>query len=256
MSRLAIFLYLLSCTSCANTVESTYFYGARDGAIISVPEGPEVPIQKNDILSISISSLNADASAIFNTPNTFNIVSTTSSGNSTQSSGYLVNSEGEIQLPILGKFQAAGLTKLQLKDEITRSILSKKLLLDPIVNIRYLNFEVTIIGEVGHPAVITVPNEKMSLLKALGLAGDITIYGKKDNVMLIREIDGKKFVKHINLNSPDFLTSSYYYLRPNDVIYVESNKDKKASASRSWQLMPVVLSALSIIVIIVDRLLD
>ena len=100
-------------------------------------------------------------------------------------------------------------------------ILEKKLLIDPIVNIRHLNFEVTVIGEVGRPTVITVPSEKISLLKALGLAGDITIYGRKDNVLLVRESEGKNTVKHIDLNSKDFLTSPYYYLQPNDIIYVE-----------------------------------
>ena len=96
-----------------------------------------------------------------------------------------------------------------------------------------MNFEVTVIGEVEHPTVITVPNEKITMIKALGLAGDITIYGKKDNVLLISENDGRRKIKRINLNSKNFLVSSYYYLQPNDIVYVEANKEKVATASRN-----------------------
>jgi polysaccharide export outer membrane protein len=168
----------------------------------------------------------------------------------------LVNADGQIQLPIIGSIKAAGLTKSQLKDNITKLILDKKLLVDPIVNIRHLNFEVTVIGEVGNPSVITVPNEKISLLKALGLAGDITIYGRKDNVLLIREENGKKRVKHIDLNSKSFLSSPYYYLQPNDIVYVEANKNKVASVGRMTPYLPAILSGLSVIILVVDRVIQ
>lgn len=213
----------------------------------------QAPIQENDILGISISSLNAEASAIFNPPNSNNSRSTTVTGSSSEPGGYLVNSDGNIQLPVLGTIKAAGLTKKELGDNITNMILSKKLLIDPLVEIRFLNFEVTVIGEVAHPTVITVPSEKISLLKAIGLAGDLTIYGKRENVLLIREENGKKKTRHIDLNSSNFFNSPYYYLQPNDVIYVEPNKAKVASAGRSQQLLPVILSALSVVVIVLDR---
>ena len=240
--------------SCISARKTVYFYNVKDTTFLQ--RGPEIqtPIHENDILSISISSLNREASAIFNTPNDFVSRSTTATGANTQSSGYLVNTDGNIQLPILGNIKAAGLTKNQLKDNITNAILAKKLLIDPIIDIRYLNFEVTVIGEVAHPTVITVPSEKISLIKAIGLAGDLTIYGKRENVLLIREENGKKKTRHINLNSSNFFNSPYYYLQPNDVVYVEPNKAKVASASRSQQLLPVILSGLSIIVIVLDRI--
>ena len=128
-------------------------------------------------------------------------------------------------------------------------------MIDPIVDIRYLNFEVTVLGEVGRPTVITVPSEKISLIKALGLAGDLTIYGRRDNVLLIREENGQRITRHIDLNSSDFLSSPYYYLQPNDVIYVEPNKTKVASSSRSQQVVPIVLSSLSIIVVVITSLI-
>jgi polysaccharide export outer membrane protein len=112
-----------------------------------------------------------------------------------------------------------------------------------------------VIGEVARPTVITVPSERISLIKALGLAGDLTIYGKRENVLLIREENGQKITRHINLNSAEFLNSPYYYLQPNDVVYVEPNKTKVATASRSQQVVPIILSSLSIIVIVLDRII-
>jgi len=100
-----------------------------------------------------------------------------------------------------------------------------------------------------------VPNEKISLLKALGIAGDITVFGKKENVMLIREIEGKRKVKLIDLNSKTFLSSPYYYLQPNDVVYVEANKYKVINANRNQQLLPTILSGLSVIALVITALL-
>jgi polysaccharide export outer membrane protein len=255
-SIIIIFLLpvLVSLSSCINTKQVTYFNDAADTAYIDTPGATENIIQNNDILSITINSLNAEASAIFNTTNNFVINSSTASGSTTQSTGYLVNKDGGIQLPILGNIKAAGLTKTQLKDLITQTIISKKLLVDPVVNIRHLNFEVTVVGEVGRPTVITVPNEKISMIKALGLAGDITIYGQKNNVLLIRESSGKKKLVRLDLQSTSFIKSPYYYLMPNDVVYVEPNKNRIASVSRGHQLIPSLLYTLSVVaVIIINR---
>jgi polysaccharide biosynthesis/export protein len=248
-------LIMLLSISCTSTKKTVYFYNVRDTTFLQRGTETQTPIQENDILGISISSLNAEASAIFNPPNTNNIRSTTVTGSNTESGGYLVSSDGTIQLPVLGTIKAAGLTKKELKDNITNMILSKKLLVDPLVEIRFLNYEVTVIGEVAKPTVITVPSEKISLLKALGLAGDLTIYGKRENVLLIREENGKKITRHINLNSSNFFNSPYYYLQPNDVVYVSPNKAKVATAGRTTQLLPVILSSLSIVVIVLDRVI-
>src|SRR5674476_1082216 len=257
MSKFLLFYFFtasLLFTSCMNTRKVVYFNNIQDTSFYSGNMEKQTPIQPNDILSITISSLNAEASQIFNPNNNNNVRSTTTvTGSNTEAGGYLVNADGTIQLPVLGSIQAAGLTKMQLKDNITNMILSKKLLVDPLVEIRFLNFEVTVIGEVAHPTVITVPSEKISLIKAIGLAGDLTIYGKRENVLLIRDENGVKKTRHINLNSSNFFNSPYYYLQPNDVVYVEPNKDKVASTSRSRQLLPAILSGLSIVVIVLDR---
>jgi polysaccharide export outer membrane protein len=241
-------------TSCVNTKSIGYFKSAKEG-IYQIDSNPEALIQKNDILSITITSLNADASTVFNTSNNHVLNSSASNGNIIQSGGYLVNSDGYIQLPILGNILANGVTKKELRNRIAEAILAQRLLVDPIVTIRHLNYEVTVIGEVGRPSVITVPNEKISLLKALGLAGDITVYGKKDNVLLLRDVNGQKTLKRIDLNATSFLNSPYYYLMPNDIVYVEPNKNKLASVSRGRQLMPALLSGLSVVIIVLDRVL-
>ena len=241
--------------SCTSTRKIAYFDNVKDQTFYGTGKSNEVLIAPSDILSINISSLNTEASAIFNQPQGSNTTTTTVTGAQSERGGYLVNPEGFIQLPVLGKIKAAGLTKEQLKNTITKSLLDQKLLKDPLVEIRYLNYEVTVLGEVGKPTVITVPSEKISMLKAIGLAGDLTIYGKRSNVLLIREEGGNRVTHHIDLTSTDFLTSSFYYLEPNDIVYVEPNK-ARASQSTMWpQLVPILLTALSVAVIVLDRVL-
>jgi polysaccharide export outer membrane protein len=229
----------------------------QDGLITSNTQIPESFIQKNDILSITIGDLNPEGTRIFNPVAQEGQNPITAGPNSIgNSQGYLVNSDGAIQFPILGNIKAEGLTKTQLKDKISKSILDKKLLIDPIVTIRFMNFRVTVLGEVNHPTVVTVPNEKISLLEAIGLAGDLTLYGKRQNVMIIREENEKKTIKHIDLNSSELFTSKYYYLMSNDIVYVEPNKAKIATANRSAQWLPIFLSGLSLAAIVADRLMQ
>ena len=241
--------------ACVPIEKSAYYVGADKIAVPIDSSSLEYPIvQKNDILSINISSLNPEASAVFNAPNT-QATSTSTTTGSTSAGGYLVNIDGMIQLPILGNIKAAGLTKKVLKQSITEMIEQKKLLVDPIVTIRHLNFEVTVLGEVNKPTVINVPNERISIMKALGIAGDITIYGKKENVLLIREKNGERTVTRLNLNDKSFLSSPYYYLQPNDVVYVEPNERKIINANRNQQLLPTILSVLSIVAIVVTNVI-
>jgi len=256
------YLCILS-VSCVNTKKIVYFNNVQDTTLKSTDVNIESVIQKNDLLNISVSSLNPEASLVFNLPNQAASVSSlsvatnpngmsgSSGGNLQQPMGYLVSAEGTIKFPVLGTIQAAGLTKIQLEQSIANSLTEKKLLTDPIVNVRFLNFRVTVLGEVARPTTINVGNEKISILEALGLAGDLTIYGKRDNVLLIREDGPNKIIHRIDLNSEKILNSPYYYLKTNDVVYVEPNKTKVASTSRTQQLLPIILSGLSFIAIIV-----
>lgn len=230
--------------SCVNTRNSKYFVDQNDAVLETATKNPETIITPGHLLSINVSSLNPDATAIFNAKPDIG---------GQQGPGYLVNKEGNIQFPILGNIKAEKLTGDQLRQDIVKLLVDKKLLIDPIVSVRFLNFKVTVLGEVNRPTVIDVPNERISLLEALGFAGDITIYGQKENVMVIREEDNKKIIKRINLNSSELFGSPYYYLKSNDIVYVEANKAKVASSTRTSQLLPIILTALSFTAIVVDR---
>jgi len=166
---LSILVASILVSSCVNTKKVVYFNNVPDGTFKGTKAPRQTPIQPNDILSITISSANAEASQPFNLQSNNVSRATTVTGSNNESGGYLVNADGTIDLPVLGAVQASGLTKEELKTKITDLILTKKLLVDPIVDIRYLNYEVTVLGEVAKPTVITVPNEKISLLKEFGL---------------------------------------------------------------------------------------
>jgi len=245
---------LVFCCSCASTKKAIYFDEIPDSVLEAPPVELASVIIPNDILSIAVSSLNAEASQLFNAPNLPATPQyTQNTATTTASTGYLVSAEGLIQFPILGNIKAAGFTKEQLRDQITKMLLDKKLLVDPIVVVRYLNFRVSVMGEVAKPSVVTVPSERISLLEALALAGDLTIFARRDNVLLIRDENGKRIVKRIDLNSRSLFTSPYYFLKSNDIIYVEPNKSKIASTRQVTQWLPVIFSFLSFAIIVVDH---
>jgi len=251
---LLIAIPMLTIFSCTTSRKTVYFVDQKDAVLRASNLPSKNIIQPNDILSIAVTSLNNASTEVFNKPNNSFVSTSSVTGANLQSPGYLVNDEGMIQFPVIGSMTIAGMTTNELRVKLTKELLDRKLLVDPIVIVRQLNFKVSVLGEVSRPSVVNVPNEKISLLEALGLAGDITIYGRKDNVMIIREEDGVKKIKRINLNSSDIFKSEYYYLKSNDIVYVEANKAKVASSTRSSTLIPIVLSALSFGAIIIDRI--
>jgi polysaccharide biosynthesis/export protein len=248
---ISLFVFLVVFGSCVDTKKTTYFNNLQD-TIIKFPDRMVPIIHKNDLLSISVTSLNPEASTIFNAPSLPSTVTSTALGSTYQTVGYLVDEDGNLVFPILGSIKAEGLTIKQLIEYISKNLTDKKLLVDPVITIRFINFRVTVLGEVGHPTVITVPNERISILEALGLAGDLTIYGKRNNVLLIREEQGEKIIKRIDLNSTNILTSPFYYLKSNDVIYVEADKNKLRSVSNGRQLLPVFFAALSFMTVVAE----
>jgi polysaccharide export outer membrane protein len=244
-------LFLISALSaCVNTQKVAYFNDVKDSTLIAAKAGLEPVIQKKDILSIAVSSLDPKATVLFNMPNLPVTLSGATSNNMPQTAGYLVSQEGTIKFPVLGDIPAAGLTQKQLENNITQLLSDKKLLFDPIVTARFLNFRVTVLGEVARPGIVYVPSEQISILEAIGDAGDLTIYGLRDNVILIRQEGGNKLVKRLNLNSSKILQSPYFYLKSNDVLYVEPGKAKVNSTSVTQQQLPIILSSLSLIIIL------
>nr|WP_214460485.1 polysaccharide biosynthesis/export family protein [Flavihumibacter fluvii] len=249
--RLLVVPFLLFAASCASPAKSRYFDQSIPGQYPLVNANLDPIIQKADILSIVVSSLNEEASKVYNAPIS-TPVGYKANGVYTPV-GYLVDPDGLITFPVLGKVQAEGLTKKQLTDSIAHSLVDRKLLVDPVVSIRILNFRVTVLGDVGKPSVVSVENEKISLLEAIGMAGDLNITAKRENVLLIREENEKKITRRINLNDESIFKSPYYYLKNNDIIYVEANYAKVQSQSRLTALLPSILSGLALIAIIFDR---
>jgi polysaccharide export outer membrane protein len=186
-------------------------------------------IQPDDILSVSVSSLSAESNVLFN-----NVLLPTQGNTSVIADkineGYLVDKNGFINFPVIGKIALSGLSKEEAQDKMTDLI--KVHVKNPIVNIRFINFKVTVIGEVMKPASFTVPTEKINVLEALGLAGDMTTYGRRETVLVIREKGGIRTTSRLDLTSKDVLNSPYYYLQQNDIVYVEpDNKVKTASTN-------------------------
>jgi polysaccharide export outer membrane protein len=169
---------------------------------------------------------------------------------------YLVDNEGYINFPVVGKIHVQGLTKPEceefIKSKITPYLAATE---TPVVTVRMSSYRVTVIGEVGHPTVIPVTTEKMSILEALASAGDLTIYGKRENILLIRESEtGEKSVHRLNLNDANIINSPYYYLQQNDIVYVEPNKVKAknsaiGSSTTIWfSFIGIVTSVASLLV--------
>ena len=197
-------------------------------------------IQPNDILSIIISSSTSELAAIYN-------LNQDQNQNSASFPGYLVNYEGNITLPILGKIAVKGLSLEALEDLVLKKLIEGKHLIDPIVTARLMNAKFTVLGEVAKPGTYTFSEQNISVLQALGYAGDLTINGKRQNLLLIREENGAKTYITIDMTSKSWFGSPYYYIKPNDVIYVNPNGPKVKSAGYIGNLTTFI-SAISLTV--------
>ena len=189
---------------------------------------PELKIEKNDLLSIQVYSLSTkpEIDLLYNIQ--------TPAGQTAASSGFLVDNAGNIEYPRLGVFHAEGLTKQELANAIKKRLTEPvELLRDPTVIIRFVNFKVTVLGEVQRSGTIPVAGERITILEAIGLSGDITRFGKKDGVKVIREVDGKREIGKIDLTDKNLFESPYYNLKQNDVVLVESTKERAKQENQS-----------------------
>ena len=203
-------------SSCATRQEVVYFQNTGNFETLVDKNSFTPKFKVDDLVSIHVSTLNPETSAPFNLYR-----GASEGGIRPEQVDYLIDKDGEIDFPVIGKIKIAGLSS-----EEVRVLLREKLseyLKDPIINIRLRNFSVTILGEVNRPGTYSVNGERITVLEALGLAGDLTIKGIRENVMVIRDFDGTKVYTRIDLTNKDALSSSVYYLTQNDVVYVEPN---------------------------------
>lgn len=230
-SVLFVLLGAVLLSGCKMQKNIPYFKGLESSNDRTGVVQNEAVIHNDDVLSIIVSALDPITVAPFNLPAVTYQAPGSEQLSTTQAlQPYLVDVNGEITFPVLGKIKVGGLKKSEAAELIKEKL--KPYLKDPIVIIQFRNYKVTVLGEVNRPGSYTISNERISILEALGMAGDLSIYGRRDNVLLIREMEGgKKEYVRINLNDTDILASPYYYLQQNDVLYVQPNNTRVTSAS-------------------------
>lgn len=240
-------LVIAICSSCASRKNLVYFQDEPLEEGVEMAQPKQLLYKPDDLLTINVSALDPETVRPFNLPVVSNNTNVMNAQGGLQVQTYLVDYNGNIEFPVLGTIKVEGLTRQDLTDLLVDRI--KTMANDPIVNIRLANFTITILGEVRNPGTFTIQDERITILEALGLASDLTVYGVRDNVLVIREVDGKKKFAKIDLTSINTVNSPVYYLQQNDVLYVEPNK-ARVRASTFNPNNGVALSAISLIVTI------
>ncbi len=245
---LFLLLFLGACllSSCRIFKPAYYFKDIRTDTIIRgfVNADFELKIQKNDVLTISISSLSAEEDGLFNK----------SVGGVEGKSGFQVSLDGNIYLHKLGKVAVAGLTRKELKSKLETDLLPY--LKDPIVTVSFANHRITVLGETGSK-IVDMPDEKIALLEVMAQSGGTSQNAQLDKIMVIRETQNSKEIKHLNLEDPSIFTSPWYYLQPNDIVVVKPNEakiDAEQKRTRNQLLYTTVLSAITFVFLIIDRI--
>jgi polysaccharide biosynthesis/export protein len=259
ISRLFIFMVaatlIFSCkTNQKITEQSIYFRNISDSMLQKQALAFEPVLQRGDILSIVVVTPNEASSKLFNRPNTSETsVRNDGSAGGGSGGGYLIDENGNISIPYVGYIKAAGLTRMQLTDTLTNQL--RRFIDSANVTVRLTNYRITILGEVAKPGTFTIPNERVTILDALGLAGDLTIFGKRNNIRVIRETDEGRQTGTIDINKGDIFNSPFYYLRQNDVVYVEMNNRKVINSDQSGlRTFGVIIGAVSAIGVIVSTI--
>ena len=247
--------------ACSTNKKITYFQDVPDSLYLKVHENQvkqfsDPVIQNNDILQVTILTLDPSENSVLSTSNSssFPVQPSSGGGAGAPVNGFLVDKDGLIELPIVGKIKVSGLTTAAARDTIHNLI--AKYYKSPVVNVRFTNFSVSVLGEVARPGTYTVPNEKVSVLDAISMAGDLTIFGRRENVIVMRDSSGSKKVIRLDLNNlSQTLQSPFYYLNQGDLVYVEPNRAKVAStdAYRNRNFT-IAVSVISLLLIIISRL--
>lgn len=235
----AFFLFVAwGAVSCSTPAHITYFQDLRPGeSEQQVVAATEIKVRPADKLSIIVNSRDPLLSDLFNLPISSRQVGQAARGMSTSStsqgvSGYTVDEQGMIDFPVLGKIKVAGMNREEIAAFIKGELLAKNLIKDPVVTVEYMNLCISVLGEVASPGRYAIDRDKVTLLDAISMAGDLTIYGKREKVLVLREEEGVQHVYGVNLCSAEHLyTSPVYYLRQNDVVYVEPNSVRARQAT-------------------------
>ncbi len=245
---LFLFLVVISVVSCKVPTDVVYFQESKN--LEQIPAtGSFTPVFKvDDIVSILVTATDMDAARPFNLAQGASV--SVSAGDGGVSSGgseageptYLIDEEGNIDFPVLGKLKIVGMTRVEVREMIKEKL--KVYINEPMLNIRLKNFKFTVLGEVSNPGSYTIPNDRVTIIEALGMAGDMTIKGKRANVMVIRENDGVNTYHRVDFTSKSIFESPVYYLAQNDVLYIEPNDSKIRTSKTNNNTFGIVLSVL------------
>lgn len=249
---LSTFIILGSCTTPKNVV---YFQNVKkDNPIYGLVDNNfELKIRKNDLIGINIISPDPMTTPLFNGVQSAATSSTDLGGPVGSKDGYLVDNKGNITLYKLGAVHVEGLTRTQLKQKLQRDL--SPYLKDAVISIRFLNNKVTMLGELARPQVLTMADDQLSIVEAIAQSGDLTFTGRRDNILVIRETaQGKEFAR-LNLTDNSIFTSPFFYLRPDDVVYVEPTEFKINSTAQTQQLVSYILSGVTILLTALTLLL-
>ena len=246
-------------SSCASTKDIAYFQNKMVNQPEKIDKHAGIVIQPKDMLSIVVSSRNPELVAMFNLP----VVSYQAGGevslNTAQQRlmGYVVDEEGFIDFPVLGKLNIVGKTRWEVAELVKNKLIQEGYLSDAVVTVEFLNFKISVLGEVSSPGTFSIDGDKVTVLQAISLAHDLTIFGRRDNVSVIREQDGKRTIYEINLTDVDLFKSPAYYLQQNDIVYVQPNDIKARQSTtddKTLRIASIGLSSGSLLISVVTLL--
>lgn len=269
LKSISLFVFLLSVillSGCKASQEITYLQGAGKAAVMDSTNMAPIPdaiIKKGDLMTITVNSLTPELARPFN----LSLVPTTGMGEYSQtnatamSSGsgglqnYLVDNQGFINFPLIGKISVEGMTKIALSEKIKSLIYPRYITEEPIITIRFVDFSISVLGEVARPGTFKINNESCTLLEAIALAGDLTISGKRDNVLLIRQAGNLRESVRLDLRDKNLINSPYYFLQQDDVLYVQPN-DVKARSAKIGTAESLSLSAVNTLISITTLIIS
>lgn len=264
LNIIALWMLVALC-SCGSTRPLQYMQGAFDTTKLSSYTLPQPIIQKGDLLSIVVFSDNPAYTGIYNQVGSSgstgaansNVGAAVLPGVTPSVQGYLVDEKGEIHFQSLGALHVEGLTRAQLTDTIATRLRDGNFLTNPYCNIRFLNYKVTVIGDIARPGVYSIPSEQVNILEVIGLAGDLNVTARRDNILVIREQNGKRQWGRIDITKPDIFASPFYQLQQNDVVYVDLSKNKAAAGDvttvRNISIAATIVSTLAIVYSILKK---
>lgn len=215
----------LALASCNTSKKIVYFQDIQVNRPEAITEARDITVQPKDQISILVSSKDPQLAALFNLPRVqYRVGGSDLQNNNGEVAGYTLDTEGYIDFPVLGRLYVVGMTKGEIASYIKKRLIDENLINDPVVTVEFMNLYYSILGEVNSPGKYMITKDQITLLEAISMAGDLTIYGKRNAVFVVREEDGQRVTHWVDLRTQDLFHSPVYYLKQNDVIYVQPNK--------------------------------